>query len=189
MKTSQALQEMVTKLAAQHGLDLFAPEGYLGIDLGGKGRLEIEKIDEHLIRVIHYHKDKSEGDMVGEEFTCFISASGWIPIEKAQFTGVYIVYAEVSPDYHEVIEVDQQQQMELAVYVDAWVRELETETRLDQASKWEPHRLQQTQPPNLDTLIAWMDEGECEATDGCVVEPDGICPHGCQSWLIELGLI
>jgi hypothetical protein len=28
-----------------------------------------------------------------------------------------------------------------------------------------------------------------EATDGCWVEPDGICPHGCQSWFLVLGLI
>jgi hypothetical protein len=45
------------------------------------------------------------------------------------------------------------------------------------------------QPPDLETLIAWESEGYCEATDGCVVEPDGTCPHGCQSWLLELGLI
>lgn len=26
-----------------------------------------------------------------------------------------------------------------------------------------------------------------EATDGCTVEPDGTCPHGYPSWLIQLG--
>ena len=45
------------------------------------------------------------------------------------------------------------------------------------------------EPPDLDTLMAWESEGICEATDGCVVEPDGICPHGYNSWLLELGLI
>jgi len=44
-------------------------------------------------------------------------------------------------------------------------------------------------PPDLETLMAWEEEGFCEATDGCVVEPDGTCPHGCRSWLLELGLI
>ena len=28
-----------------------------------------------------------------------------------------------------------------------------------------------------------------EATDGCRVEPDGICPHGHLSWLRFLGLV
>ena len=44
-------------------------------------------------------------------------------------------------------------------------------------------------PPDLETLETWMDEGVCETTDGCVVEPDGICIHGYPSWLLELGLI
>ena len=32
-------------------------------------------------------------------------------------------------------------------------------------------------------------EGTCEATDGCWVEPDGICEHGHPSWLLYWGLI
>ena len=44
--------------------------------------------------------------------------------------------------------------------------------------------------PDEDTLIAWLsDEEEPEATDGCAVEPDGICPDGHPSWLRVLGLI
>lgn len=46
------------------------------------------------------------------------------------------------------------------------------------------------QVPDLETLIAWMmEDGGCEATDGCWVEPDDVCPHGHKSWLLELGLI
>jgi hypothetical protein len=43
--------------------------------------------------------------------------------------------------------------------------------------------------PDLATLIEWEAEGMGEATDGCVVEPDGVCPHGHPSWLLALGLI
>lgn len=43
--------------------------------------------------------------------------------------------------------------------------------------------------PDLDTLISWMSESGCEATDGCWVEPDGVCPDGHPSWLLRLGLI
>ena len=28
-----------------------------------------------------------------------------------------------------------------------------------------------------------------EAIDGCRVEPDGTCPHGAPSWLLQLGMI
>jgi hypothetical protein len=45
------------------------------------------------------------------------------------------------------------------------------------------------EPPDIATLMEWMDEGVCEATDGCIVEPDGVCPHGKKSWLLVLGLI
>jgi hypothetical protein len=34
-----------------------------------------------------------------------------------------------------------------------------------------------------------MLDGDVEATDGCIVEPDGTCEHGCKSWLLVLGYI
>ena len=43
--------------------------------------------------------------------------------------------------------------------------------------------------PSLATLRRWDNDGGCEATDGCWVEPDGVCEHGCKSWLLALGLI
>ena len=35
--------------------------------------------------------------------------------------------------------------------------------------------------------MAW--DGVVEATDGCMVEPDGECPHGHPSWFLHLGVI
>ena len=48
-----------------------------------------------------------------------------------------------------------------------------------------------TEEPDIDTLMSWMNSPTeaNEATDGCIVEPDGICEHGYPSWLLELGLI
>ena len=43
--------------------------------------------------------------------------------------------------------------------------------------------------PSMEQLEEWMLDGICEATDGCMVEPDGRCPHGQLSWLLELGLM
>lgn len=43
--------------------------------------------------------------------------------------------------------------------------------------------------PTLEQLEEWMWDSGCQATDGCWVEPDGICPHGCESWMIVLGYI
>jgi hypothetical protein len=46
-----------------------------------------------------------------------------------------------------------------------------------------------TKRPSLRQLQEWERWGTCEATDGCHVEPDGICPHGHLSWLRQLGFI
>lgn len=46
-----------------------------------------------------------------------------------------------------------------------------------------------TKPPSVKTLEKWVSNGVAKATDGCRVEPDGNCPHGCPSWFITLGFI
>lgn len=47
-----------------------------------------------------------------------------------------------------------------------------------------------TAEPDLETIGDWiMDRSDTEATDGCIVEPDGSCPHGHPSWLLRLGMI
>lgn len=43
--------------------------------------------------------------------------------------------------------------------------------------------------PDQETLEGWEADSGCEATDGCWVETDGTCEHGCRSWLLELGMI
>jgi hypothetical protein len=43
--------------------------------------------------------------------------------------------------------------------------------------------------PDMETLEEWVCDGEAEATDGCIVEPDGTCEHGHPSWLLYLGFI
>ena len=46
-----------------------------------------------------------------------------------------------------------------------------------------------TKQPSIKTMEKWVMDGFAKATDGCKVEPDGTCPHGCKSWLIELGYV
>jgi hypothetical protein len=43
--------------------------------------------------------------------------------------------------------------------------------------------------PTMEELEEWVSDGVAEATDGCRIEPDGVCEHGHPSWLIRLGLI
>jgi hypothetical protein len=53
----------------------------------------------------------------------------------------------------------------------------------------EPTTTKRTKEPSIATMERWVNDGIARATDGCKVEPDGTCPHGCNSWLIELGVI
>ena len=46
-----------------------------------------------------------------------------------------------------------------------------------------------TEPPDDDELREMVFDSVCSATDGCDIEPDGICQHGHPSWLLFLGLI
>ena len=65
----------------------------------------------------------------------------------------------------------------------------QSETKEVSGIKNDPCEASQAEQPDLDTLIAWEADGGCEAVDGCWVEPDGTCSHGCSSWLLVLGFI
>lgn len=48
----------------------------------------------------------------------------------------------------------------------------------------------ETPQPSAAQIERWIFDVEMpQATDGCEVELDGICPHGCESWMLALGLI
>jgi hypothetical protein len=46
-----------------------------------------------------------------------------------------------------------------------------------------------TDPPTVEQMEEWMFDGDVEATDGCVTDPDGFCEHGHPSWLLRMGVI
>ena len=50
---------------------------------------------------------------------------------------------------------------------------------------------QPTEPePLIEHIAQWINwDGGCEATDGCWVEPDGVCPHDHASWALYLRLL
>jgi hypothetical protein len=43
--------------------------------------------------------------------------------------------------------------------------------------------------PSYEELKAFCLDSIVDATDGCRVEPDGVCEHGHPSWLLYLNLI
>jgi hypothetical protein len=41
----------------------------------------------------------------------------------------------------------------------------------------------------MEETLFGLSEGTVETVDGCIVEPDGSCPHGFLSPLLEAGVI
>ena len=53
-----------------------------------------------------------------------------------------------------------------------------------------PVKTSEENPPSLEQVLDWFEmDSTVQATDGCEVEPDGICPHGKPSWFLKLGLL
>ena len=74
-----------------------------------------------------------------------------------------------------------------AVKDDAELEALLQEVNSEQkGSRWPEPTIER---PDIETLEEWHSEGGCEATDGCWVEPDGVCQHDHPSWLLRLGYI
>jgi hypothetical protein len=188
MTTSKKMQEVVTELVRKHGLDLTAPEIRLRLEMEGFDRLVIEKFADRLIRVAHYYEQR--GDLIADpEILFYTNDSGWIPIEITQVLAGHRIYATLSSDRRSVALADPHRQADLAGFADLWAEAIELQGWLEHGKKWDPCDPTKAQAPDLETLIEWEAEGGCEAVDGCWVESDGTCPHGCRSWLLELGLV
>ena len=60
-------------------------------------------------------------------------------------------------------------------------------TTRDKHRRWPEPTIEE--PPFEELEQALLYDGEVLATDGCEVEPDGVCPHGYPAWPRYLGLI
>lgn len=53
-------------------------------------------------------------------------------------------------------------------------------------NKWPTPTIEE---PDMEELQEQEWNGEVQATDGCIVEVDGECPHGHPSWLVYLRIV
>ena len=78
----------------------------------------------------------------------------------------------------------------LTVYCeDRGVRTLKEGVTLEQYQVKHPDAIKVRKPPCESKLMAWANDGGCEAVDGCWTEPDGTCEHGLPSWMLALNMI
>lgn len=200
MKHAEFMDQLVHDLIEHYEADV-RPSGLIYLELGMKdhGTLIIEeKIKHREMRVCYFLFD-GEGNPVPEpELWFYIDVSGaWIPYEINRHTAGHHVFADLEMETGKLLVTDPYNQAALAAFADFWAEILRAQGWIESAYKhvdgsspkaealiaWE-------EQPDWETLTAWMvEENGCEATDGCWVEHDGMCPHGHRSWLLELGLI
>lgn len=61
--------------------------------------------------------------------------------------------------------------------------------QLEIASDEHPDEVTLDYLPPFEDFNTWMLDSICPTPDGCEVEPDGECEHGCPSWLRLAGVI
>jgi hypothetical protein len=137
VKTSKKMQEVITRLAARHGLDLSAPEARLRLDMPGFDRLVIERTDEKLVSVAHYYEQ--DGRLIPDpRIVFFTGESDWIPMEITQVLGGHRICAVLSTHDQEVVLVNSLDQMSLALFAEDWAWNIESQGWLEHGEKWNP---------------------------------------------------
>jgi hypothetical protein len=202
MKSCLRMKEVIEHLAQKHGVDLEAEGAHFRLDMPSYERLCVEKIATRRVSVAHYFE--MNGDLVPDPDIVFFTtdAGDWAPIGITQSFGGWRSYVKMTMDGEGIEAYDQARQADLADFAEIWAQNIEDQGWLERSTctrssaampqsqppaRWpEPT----TEEPDMDTLFEWLlMDGDCEATDGCICEPDGVCPHGHPSWPLKLRLI
>lgn len=195
MAPSEWMDQLIYDLIEHYEAEVL-PSGliYLELSMYGYGELVVEEKIKHRQMVVYYWLYDAQCHPVPEpEIWFYLGEDGhWIPYEIRRHTTGHSAYAILSEDTHELTVTDEDNQAALADFADRWAEALRAQGWIGQADK----TITQPQPwpdtsqirPPIEDLWDWVDEyGQCTATDGCWVEPAGVCEHGHQSWLVELG--
>lgn len=122
MKPALKMQQIITQIAAKHGLDLAADEAHLRLTMPHFDRLVIEKIGARQISVAHYFEQN--GDLVADpDIVFFVDDAGWIPIEITQVFG-YQRVAFLRTEGERNIAALPDDQLAVAVFADDWAENL-----------------------------------------------------------------
>lgn len=186
MKTK--LQEMVEALAIKHGFGLDWENHELALTVDEIAyHLVIEPLDPVLVRLSYRVTDEYGHITTPNELLFYTRDGTWVVVEidtpEHSFSGATLETRQA--EYYCSTVFDQDKARELA---DDWAEKLSVEGWLARGIVV-PLSTEDAYRPSFSDLAAWMEEGGCEALDGCWVEPDGHCEHGSPSWLLHYGLI
>lgn len=202
MKPSPKMKEEIEKLAQKHNVPFAQIGEYFRLDMPHFDRLCIEKIGVNRISVAHYFE--MNGDLVPDpDIVFFVTDNGdWCPIGINQSIGGWRSYVKMTADGAGIEAYDPVGQAGLADFAEIWAQNIADQEWLERgsctdsfvataaASPKTTWPAPVTDAPDMDAIFDWLLlDGDCEATDGCIIEPDGVCQHGYPSWLIQLGMI
>jgi len=199
MKHSPALQQMLEQLLTRYRVD--ADERAVRLQLEGGDQLVIaEESAAQRVRFSRYVSVGGRIPLKDLEILFFVDEEGhWIPYELYRDVTGQQVYGLVDKAQYKLTITDPANQEALAAFGDIWAFRLRDQGWLSRAAKLDAAGLALDGPflwpeptvdePDLDQLEEWMLDNICESTDGCLVEPDGVCPHNHPSWLLRLGLV
>lgn len=209
LKQAAKMKKIILRLALKHEVDLTQQGAHFRLDMEHFDRLVVENIGLNRISVAHYFEQN--GDLVADpEITFWVcpATDTWIPIGVKQVFGGEKTYAWINKTGTAIERYLPYWQNDLAQFGNMWAQNIIDQRWYENAAKhvWSanaaPEQVQvQQEPvqttcgcndseaPGFETLIEWFEEGWCEAIDGCIVEPDGHCEHGCPSWFLQLHMV
>ncbi len=118
IQTNKRMQETVTALAAQHGLDLGARGAPLQIDLKGQLPLVIEVVGQHVVRVGQYYETE-EGLLLPHPALQFHTAfDEWLLLELHLVQGH--ARAAPTPDRTDLVWYNPAKQHALITFLEEW---------------------------------------------------------------------
>jgi hypothetical protein len=132
MKTSAAMQKIITRLAQRHGIDITRPGASLRLDMPGFYRLCIENIGFDRISVAHYYEEA--GDLVPDPDIVFYTAyREWVAISIQNAFG-YIEAGVMTDDMKGLKGVYTKQQEDLAEFTNLWAKNIEEQGWMERGS-------------------------------------------------------
>lgn len=122
MKTTAKMQNMITTLAAQYGVDLTYKGTVLRLDMPHYDRLVVEVLHANLVNVAHVFEPHAGIRMADPGVVFFTGHGTWVPIEVNQRIGGYRIYATLSEELDDIVAILPQEQADLANFVEMWAQ-------------------------------------------------------------------
>ena len=148
-RTAPAMQQIITALAAKHGLDLTRIGAALRLDQPNYDRLCIEVIDTHQVSVAHYFEQ--HGDLIADPEIVFWTGDGqWTPIAIGQVLTGWREVVQLALDGRCMVTFMRRAQADVASFADVWAANIRDQGWLNVE---QPTRIVQGEAPEADAAM------------------------------------